>query len=144
MALSQGYYNYINSEQWYRKRERWLELADYECEWCGKHGCALHVHHLTYANFMHETDNDIIVLCKACHKHADIIRKTIKDYRGEILIEHMLEKRGYPFDMKRTTRGHVIKFKKELKRAVKMLKSAEKLSPRDKSALQKSLKEAEF
>lgn len=144
MSLSQGYYNYMNSEQWYRKRERWLEMADYECEWCGKHGCALHIHHLTYKNFMHETDDDVIVLCRACHKHADIIRKLIKDRENEPLFRHMLEKRGYPFNMKRSTRRHVIKFKNDLKKAVKMLKSLKSLNPRDMDALQKHLKEVEF
>lgn len=144
MALSEGYFSYINSEQWYRKRERWLEMADYECEWCSKHGCALHVHHLNYANFMYESDNDVIVLCPACHKHADIIRKLIKGRENEPLIRHILEKRGYPFDMKLKSRRHVIKLKKDLKRAVKMLSKINNLSSKDKAALENYLKEVEF
>lgn len=144
MALSEGYFSYINSEQWYRKRERWLELADYECEWCSKHGCALHVHHLNYNNFMNESDNDIVVLCKACHKHADAIRKLVKNRDNEPLIQHILEKRGYPFNMKLKSRRHVIKLKKDLKKAIKMLGTIHSLNPKDKKTLKAYLKEVKF
>ena len=144
MALSQGYYNYIHSEVWYRKRERWIELADYECEWCSRHGCAFHIHHVTYENFMHEKDDDVIVLCKACHKHADVIRKITKGRENEPIIRHILEKRGYPFDMKLKSRGHVIKLKRDLKKAIKMIGSLDSLDSRDMKALQSYLKEAKF
>ena len=141
MSLSQGYFKYINSERWYKKREYWLEMADYECEWCSKHGCALHVHHLTYTNFMHEHDDDVIVLCPACHKHADIIRKLIKGKVNNPLIRNILKKRGYPFNMKLKSRRHVIKLKKDLKKANDMLKKIDNLNSKDVKKLQRYLKE---
>lgn len=144
MALSEGYHQYIKSEQWFRKREEWLKMADYECEWCSKYGTTLHIHHLTYVNFMHEQDDDIIVLCPACHKHADVIRKYIKGRENEPIIEHILEKRGYPFEMKLKSRRHVIKLKRDLKKAINMIKSIKNLNPKDRKSIEDYIKEAKF
>jgi len=122
MPLSDGYFAYINSDAWYRKRERWIELADYECEWCSEFKKPLHIHHLSYENFGRENEDDVIVLCRACHLHADEIRKLLKGWTDEPFIRKLLSKRGYPFNMKRTTRKHVIKFKKRIKETQKALK----------------------
>ncbi len=135
MSLTSGYHAYINSEYWYRKRERWLKMADYECEWCSKMQTALHVHHLNYDNFYNESDSDVIVLCPACHKHADKIRKLIRGRENEPAIQAILEDRGYPFEMKLKSRKHVIELKRKLKRVVKTFDALGDLSPEDQKVL---------
>lgn len=112
--VNEGYKKYINSKQWYRKRERWLELADYECQWCSNTQTVLQIHHLTYKNFYHEKDEDVIVLCRACHKYADRIRKHLKTskYKKELL--KYAKSKGYPFDMKNKSRHHVRRLESRL------------------------------
>lgn len=140
MALSQGYYNYIHSDLWYQKRERWLKMANYECEWCSRICTTLHIHHLTYENFMNESDDDIVVLCKPCHKHADIIRKLIKGRENEPVIQSILDNRGYPFDMKLKSRKHVIKLKRRLKKVIKTLDEIYGLDTADEEKLKACLR----
>ena len=62
-----SYQDYINSWMWKDKRDLVLRLRGYECERCGskKH---LNVHHLTYETIGNEGDEDMIVLCRNCHK----------------------------------------------------------------------------
>ena len=93
---------------------------------------------------MHEKDDDVVVVCKACHKHGDIIRKIVKKHGHEPLIQHILKKRGYPFNMKLRSRKHVIKLKRDLQKAVKILKTVNNLNQKDTQALQDYLKEAKF
>lgn len=124
MALSEGYKKYMNSNKWYAYRKRRLEEANYECELCSKHGCALDVHHLTYENFMHEEMKDTLVCCRACHKYADRIRKLLKrlehgDSRKHERALNVLKRYGYPFNMKANSRDKLKKLWKQLKRIEK-------------------------
>jgi len=132
MSLTSGYHQYMNSIEWYRKRERWLRLADYECQWCSRMQTTLYIHHLTYENFYNEKDEDIIVLCKPCHNHGDVIRKLLKGNKNNPLIQNLIQKRGYPFNMKLSSRKHVIKFKRKLKRTVNLINDLKELKPSEK------------
>ncbi len=104
LALSGGYKRYLKSPKWMAKRQEKLEEADYECELCGKHGCTLQVHHLNYDNIFNEESEDLLVVCKPCHKYADRIRKTIKRILKldndfiERAVNSKLEKTGYSQD----------------------------------------------
>lgn len=74
----QEYQQYINSPAWKRFREYAIKQAGYKCARCGvsKWSGPLEVHHLTYERFKRERLTDVIVLCKACHEHADGERRT--------------------------------------------------------------------
>ena len=62
---SPEYKTYIKSAKWKKLREK--ILADRKvCEKCGS-SKDLHVHHLRYKNFGHETGEDLQVLCHECH-----------------------------------------------------------------------------
>ncbi len=122
MAYSNAYHNYINSSEWFRRRKKFLKMADYECEWCGRFGVELQCHHLNYDNLFHEKKDDILVCCRPCHKWADRIRKHLKALPDSIAREKIKD-RGYPFDMQRTTRAHVRKFCKDLKKLRKEVKA---------------------
>ncbi len=60
---------YMASEAWQKKRKRALARAGYECACCGSSD-DLQVHHKTYVRLGKERDNDLLVLCKPCHRKA--------------------------------------------------------------------------
>ncbi len=62
-----NYKEYLKSEHWLGMRDRILWERDYECQACGS-GKNLNVHHLTYAHLGSEYDDELVVLCKPCHK----------------------------------------------------------------------------
>lgn len=64
--VNQDYYNYIHSKEWRKLRKEVLSRRN-KCEHCDVSGVELHLHHLTYDNFKHETDVDLAVLCSNCH-----------------------------------------------------------------------------
>ena len=66
------YIAYLRSDEWKEKRKEFLELANYQCQECGKTK-TLEVHHLNYSNVGDESDEDVEVLCADCHedKHLE-------------------------------------------------------------------------
>lgn len=58
---------YLTSDHWQETRKNVLDSADNRCQLCNSNG-ELHVHHRTYDNLWYENLNDLIVLCKKCHK----------------------------------------------------------------------------
>lgn len=66
MALPPGYSAYINSCKWKSTRARKFFTAGRRCEKCGSRK-RLVCHHLSYANFGNEPDEDLQVLCEDCH-----------------------------------------------------------------------------
>ena len=62
-----SYKEFLNSTLWKEKRQWIIEQAKFKCERCG---CFenLQVHHLNYINVGNEGKEDVIVLCKDCHK----------------------------------------------------------------------------
>lgn len=76
VEMRRRYEAYINSAEWRRRRRRAIERAGYHCEKCGVSAQEerLEVHHLTYERIGHERDEDLSVLCHACHAKADLER----------------------------------------------------------------------
>jgi hypothetical protein len=69
---SKKYQDYINSFDWYLKRRKALERAGHKCERChATEDVGLEVHHLTYERLGDENDEDLLVVCKPCHKIED-------------------------------------------------------------------------
>ena len=63
---NQEYNDYIHSKEWRSMRKEILSRRN-KCENCGIDNVELHLHHLHYGNFKHETDDDFFVLCCDCH-----------------------------------------------------------------------------
>lgn len=69
------YREYLKSGHWERLRERILRRSNWKCERCGERAgysmkgnkIGLQVHHLSYERVGYEHDDDLIVLCFACH-----------------------------------------------------------------------------
>jgi hypothetical protein len=59
---------YLKTEEWQRTRLDAIERARGACEKCGS-GEKLQVHHITYERRGEELPEDLIVLCKKCHKN---------------------------------------------------------------------------
>lgn len=64
----QNYKQYLETEHWKSIRESKLKETGYKCQLCSKTDAELHVHHNTYERIGDEDMNDLIVLCKDCHK----------------------------------------------------------------------------
>ena len=72
--------DYLNGEMYdqYNVRQYVLFRDDYKCQCCGRHddGVKLHVHHKESRQTGGDTPNNLITLCKDCHKalHAGTIQ----------------------------------------------------------------------
>jgi hypothetical protein len=62
------YKDYLMTDHWESLKHEALHLANNSCALCLSNNRQLHVHHKTYKNRGQETQNDLIVLCKDCHK----------------------------------------------------------------------------
>ena len=66
MHRDSEYFKYINGDEWKATRIKKLHRLQ-TCQMCsGKKG--LEVHHKHYRNFTQESMDDLVVLCKRCHK----------------------------------------------------------------------------
>lgn len=65
---------YIKSPEWKRKADSIRRQAGNKCQHCGAGNTPLEVHHLTYDRIGHEEDEDLVALCKSCHRIADVMR----------------------------------------------------------------------
>ena len=61
------YHNYLNTKEWFDKRNLALKFADYKCCRCSKKE-NLQIHHLNYNNIGNEYIGDLEVVCSSCHK----------------------------------------------------------------------------
>mgnify|MGYP000739796043 CR=1 FL=1 len=61
------YEKYLESNHWKEIRKKALKRAGYKCQLCASNK-ELNVHHNTYKNLGHEDLNDLVVLCRNCHK----------------------------------------------------------------------------
>ncbi len=61
------YEEYLQTPHWKRKREDKLRAVGYRCQVCHRGGRTLEVHHRTYDRRGEELDQDLTVLCRACH-----------------------------------------------------------------------------
>ena len=63
------YRRYLASALWKATRHGALVRAQWTCEQCGTQSMTgLQVHHRTYHRLGHELFNDLLVLCKDCHR----------------------------------------------------------------------------
>ena len=70
------YYDYLESERWRDKRKYKLREVDYQCERCGS-AKNLEVHHVNYEHAGEEPMEDLVVLCRDCHR--EIHRKDLAE-----------------------------------------------------------------
>lgn len=61
------YLTYLESDNWHTKRQIALDDADHQCAICTSE-TDLDVHHRTYDRLGDENPEDLIVLCRPCHK----------------------------------------------------------------------------
>lgn len=74
------YQDYIDSERWRSRRNRFLAEHGRACRMCGATK-KIHVHHLTYERIGHELDDDLMVLCPNHHRD---VHKYIRKHRLSI------------------------------------------------------------
>lgn len=60
------YSDYLKSEAWRKKTDEVWKRDRGRCRRCGR--SADDVHHLTYDRVYHESLDDLIMLCRPCHK----------------------------------------------------------------------------
>ena len=73
------YSAYLQSERWRLKRGLVMQACNFQCQICGvRHDFKnrLQVHHYTYERIGNEKLDDLVALCKHCHKIADSERLT--------------------------------------------------------------------
>ncbi len=63
------YPDYLKTDYWLKRRSEKLRAAGFRCQLCGQNSKALQVHHNNYERRGIERDEDLIVLCRSCHKH---------------------------------------------------------------------------
>ncbi len=64
--MSASYAEYMESEEWQRRRDRYILTHDYACHRCRAHE-RLQLHHRTYERLGAERDDDLCWLCEVCH-----------------------------------------------------------------------------
>lgn len=71
------YKKYLGSNEWKNIRNKRLERDGFKCVCCGA-AANLEVHHTTYDRIGNENIEDLITLCKDCHKAIHNSRDKIK------------------------------------------------------------------
>ena len=74
---------YRRSKKWQTFRQEILKKRQYRCELCGqnktkKNSHGLHLHHYNEENYGNETEQDIKIVCRACHKWLELQYRKIK------------------------------------------------------------------
>lgn len=92
---SAEYENYIHSSAWRKRRERALQLGHYRCAKCGS-TTSLQVHHLSYQHLGHELDNELVVLCAACHREVHNRSSSKRYKRKPIAYNPYIRKHLFP------------------------------------------------
>lgn len=67
VSENSGRYWYLQTSHWSTIKQFVLRRANHRCELCGV-STALHIHHLHYSNIGNERPEDLVALCKNCHK----------------------------------------------------------------------------
>lgn len=67
------YKRHIGSKQWRTTKQRLLLERGARCQRCGREP-PLSLHHKTYERFGRERDDDLELVCEACHPIADVQR----------------------------------------------------------------------
>ena len=75
--MNTKYLEYLNSKEWLDIRIDLLSIRGKRCENCGNDKCILDIHHLTYKNIFNEEPEDLIILCRKCHKKEHSKKKEL-------------------------------------------------------------------
>jgi hypothetical protein len=75
--FSTVYNEYLASPEWHNRRQIALTNAQHRCQACNAR-FSLDVHHRTYIRFQNEEPEDLIVLCRKCHKVFHDSKRLIK------------------------------------------------------------------
>ena len=63
------YKDQLNDKRWKEKRLKILRRDKHTCQICGYFGSRVNVHHKKYTGYAWDApDEDLITLCKRCHK----------------------------------------------------------------------------
>lgn len=84
MSTYGSYTEYLNSEEWQKRRIKILIRDQFQCQICGT-GKQLRVHHIRYPEaYGEEPDSDLITVCDTCHKkiHENDIRAKEQERRA--------------------------------------------------------------
>ena len=74
------YYEYIQSEDWNRKRRERLAIDGYKCVVCGRSDVPLQVHHRSYDHLGDEQMDELITVCETCHGIITDIEHYLHDH----------------------------------------------------------------
>lgn len=74
------YPDYLRTQEWQQTRRAKLSQVGHQCRKCGADR-PLHVHHLTYDHVGHEWLDELVVLCKACHRDVHDDREDQQRHR---------------------------------------------------------------
>ena len=80
------YKKYIQTEEWRQKARQCYRNDNFHCQKCGT-GINLEAHHLNYKHLGEaEEINDLITLCKTCHKetHKEDLRRKQQNYESRL------------------------------------------------------------
>ena len=61
------YHKYLLSDEWAQLKIDIFAARGKSCERCGSKS-SVQVHHLTYKNIFNEEPEDLLILCRNCHK----------------------------------------------------------------------------
>ena len=83
-GLTYDYDDYISSPAWRAKRQEVFRLQGRLCSNCTTIFGRMHVHHLHYDTLgWEDPENDLVVLCEACHEMEHGIQQSESSYEGE-------------------------------------------------------------
>lgn len=68
VAVFKNYQSYLISDVWRQKRERVIERDGHQCRYCMA-DAPLDVHHKSYRYIYKERIEDLLTLCRKCHKN---------------------------------------------------------------------------
>jgi phage terminase large subunit GpA-like protein len=94
--LTQEYLSYIQSSDWFKKAQR-IRDRDVVCQGCGSEK-NLDVHHKTYKRFKHESDEDLILICRQCHEQIHKKKKKSNLDKVTNKLIKMTQNRAMRFD----------------------------------------------
>ncbi len=69
-----SYKSYLKSAKWRTFKQMLFDLRGHKCEKCGEIKGAIDGHHKTYIRLFNELPEDIILLCRVCHKRVHGIK----------------------------------------------------------------------
>ena len=84
-----AYRDYMASPRWFARRKRWA--AELAARHTAAPGCAVcggawslsrdDLHHRSYVRLGHEADEDLVALCRPCHREVDRVFESDRSWR---------------------------------------------------------------